>query len=365
MAFDRPTLSEIDSRIQADFKTRIDGATSLLRRSILKIQARVYAGACHLIYGYLQYEKDQLFITSADTDNLETHGSEYGVARKQPTKATGEAAVTGTTGKIIPAGTELISNNDTSYFVDDEVILASGAGTVSFTAEDYGEDSNNDGGIELYFVSPIAGVDSIATVATDGISGGLDEEDDEDYRARILTRKRRAPHGGAYFDYENWALEVPGVTRAWAIPEYYGVGTIGMAFVRDDDSSIIPSTDEMDEVRNYLVEHTDPLTGLTVGIPVGAEPGLIMIPLQAESLNFIVMVSPNNSTVQSEIEEKLSDLLLIKGGPGETLYLSDIDAAISSSATELAHKTIYPTDDIGTASNRVPILGTVTLQDYS
>lgn len=365
MPFDRPTLTEIDTRIQTDFKTRIDGATSLLRRSILKVQARVYAGACHLLYGYLQYQKDQLFVTTSDAENLELHGNEYGVSRKAPVQATGTATATGTSGTVIPDNTELISDNGASYFIDAEYTIATtGTVTIAFTAEDYGEASNDDSGILLYFVSPIAGVDSYVTVGITGIDGGLDEESDDDYRARVLTRKRRAPHGGAYFDYENWALEVSGVTRAWAIPEYYGVGTVGLAFVRDDDSSIIPSAAEMATVRAYLVEHTDPLTGLTVGIPVGAEPGLIMIELQEEALNFTVMVSPNSATVQSEIETKLTDLILTKGGPGQTIYMSDIDAAISASSSEAAHKTISPTDDLASATNRVPVLGTVTLQDY-
>lgn len=366
MPFDRPTLTEIDTRIQTDFKTRIDGATSLLRRSILKVQARVYAGACHLLYGYLQYQKDQLFITTSDTENLELHGNEYGVAKKDPVKATGTATATGTAGIAIPISSELISDNGTSYFTDAEYTIGlTGSVDVNFTAEDYGEAGNDDGGILLYFVSPIASVNSYVTVNSSGIDGGLDEEDDEAYRARILTRKRRAPHGGAYFDYENWALEISGNTRAWAIPEYYGVGTVGLAFVRDDDSSIIPSAAEMATTRAYLVEHTDPLTGLTVGIPVGAEPGLLMIELQEESLDFTLMVSPNNSTVKAEIESKLEDLILTKGGPGQTIYLSDIDAAISASATEVAHKTIYQTDDLASATNRVPVLGTVTLQDYA
>lgn len=365
MPFDRPTLSEIDTRIQTDFKTRIDGATSLLRRSILRIQARVYAGACHLIYGYLQYEKDQLFVTTADTDDLETHGSEYGVARKPPTRATGTGIATGTDGVSVPTNQPLISFSGELYHVADTYTIASGHAHISVVADSFGEIGNDDGGIELYFASPVVGIDSVITIDSSGITGGTDEEDDDDYRQRILARKRRAPHGGAEFDYTNWMLEVAGVTRSWTIPEYYGIGTVGCAFVRDDDSSIIPSEAEKETVRDYLIEHVDPLTGLTVGIPVGAEPGLIMIDLSEQSLDFTIMVSPNNATVQSEIETQLTDLLLTKGGPGQTLYLSDIDAAISSSSSETAHKTIYPTDDIGTATNRVPVLGTVTLQDYA
>lgn len=365
MPFERPTLSELDERIQTDFKTRIDGATSLLRRAVLKVQARVYAGACHLLYGYLQFEKNQLFITSADTDNLDIHGNEYGVARKAPVKASGTATATGTVGTIIPVGTELISSQDISYFTDEEATIgADGTCELAFTAGDYGEDTNDDAGIELYFVSPIAGVDSAVTVGLLGIAGGLDEEDDEAYRQRVLTRKRRAPHGGAYFDYENWALEVSGVTRAWAVPEYYGIGTVGLAFARDNDSSIIPSEAEKEEVREYLIEHIDSVTGLTQGIPVGAEPGLIMIDTSEQTLDFTIMCIPNTAAVKAQIEEKLADLILSKGGPGQTIYKSDIDVAISSAPLETAHKLVYPTDDIASASNKIPRLGTVTMQDY-
>ena len=50
MAFSRPTLQQIVDRIENDFKTRIDNAQSLLRRSVLKIMARVYAGTADLLY---------------------------------------------------------------------------------------------------------------------------------------------------------------------------------------------------------------------------------------------------------------------------------------------------------------------------
>lgn len=366
MAWERPTLTELDTRIQTDFKTRIDGASSLLRRSILKIQARVYAGACHLLYGYLQYQKDQIFVTTCDADNLELHGNEYGVAKRDPQKATGTAEATGTATKIIPAGTELISDSDLSYFVDESyTIPASGTIDIDFTAEDYGELYNDAGSITLYFVSPIAGVDSAVTVDVNGIDGGLDEEDTEDYRERVLARKRRAPAGGTLTDYKNWCLEVPGVTRAWAIDEYYGIGTVGIAFARDNDSSIIPSSAEKDEVLEYLYEHTDPTTGMTVGVPVGARPGVIMIDTELEELHFTLKIYPNNSTVQGEIEEKMEDLILKRGGPGVTIYESDQDAAISSAPSETAHKIMSPAADISTATNKIPVLGTITYQDYS
>jgi uncharacterized phage protein gp47/JayE len=366
MPFSRPTLQQIVDRIESDYKTRIDNAESLLRRSFLRISARVYAGAIHLVYGFLQFIKDQLFATTADAENLEVIGSEFGVSRKAAIKATGEATAGGTVGVSIPSGSILRSNAGELYTTDSDVSIGiGGTADVEFTAVVAGSDSNDSAGVTLTFISPISGINTTMTVDSNGITGGVDEETDAALRSRILSRKRLPPHGGAEFDYENWALEVSGVTRAWSFPEYQGMGTVGLAFVRDNDSNtIIPNETQRAEVRSYIVSHTDPLTGKTVGIPVTAEPGFFMLPVTLKSLDFTIKVIPNNATVKSEIESKLEDLILAQGGPGETIYLSEITTAIASSATETAHVIVSPTQDITCATNEVPVLGTVTLQDY-
>lgn len=366
MPFNRPTLQELDDRIQADFKNRIENSQSFLRRSVLKVMGRVYAGAIYLIYGFINYCKDQIFASTADAENLENHGSDFGISRKAADYASGEGEATGTAGKSIPSGSKLTNNSGYVYVTDSDVTIGvGGTADVPFTAEIGGSDSNDDAGISLTFITPIAGVNTTITVDSNGITGGIDEEDDEDLRDRILTRKRQPPHGGAEFDYENWALEVSGVTRAWSFPQYQGQGTIGLAFVRDDDSdSIIPNAEQMEEVREYIVEHTDPLTGVTVGIPATAEPGFTIITVSLESLDFSIGILPNTAAAKADVQEKIEDLILSKGGPGETIYLSDIQAAISSSALETASKILSPVIDIGIATNKIPVLGTITWSNY-
>lgn len=366
MPFSRPTLQQLDDRIQADFKNRIEDSQSFLRRSVLKVLGRVYAGAAYLMYGFINYVKDQIFASTADSENLENHGSDFGITRKAATYASGEGTAGGTVGKSIPAGTKLASNAGYVYVVDSDVTIgAGGTADVPFTAEIGGADSNDDAGISLSFITPIAGVNTTITVDSNGITGGVDEEDDDDLRDRVLTRKRQPPHGGAEFDYENWALEVSGVTRAWSFPQYQGQGTIGLAFVRDDDEdSIIPDADQRETVRDYIIEHTDPLTGVTVGIPATVEEGFYVIDVSLESLDFTISILPNTAAVQADVTSKLEDLILNKGGPGETIYLSDVSAAIASSALETAHKIDSPAVDIGIATNKIPVLGTITWDDY-
>jgi len=365
MPFTRPTLQQITDRIEADYKSRIDGAQSFTRRSVLKVTSRVYGAAVYLLYGFLNYIKDQPFATTADSEFLEIIGSEFGISRKAATKATGTGTATGTVGKSIPIATRLSSNAGQYYLIDAEYTIP-GAGSISvnFTAETAGDEGNDAGSVVLSYVTPIAGVDTTITATTAGISGGVDEESDNDFRGRILTRKRQPPHGGADFDYETWALEVSGVTRAWSFPQYMGHGTIGLAFVRDNDSTIIPNETEMATVRGYLEAHSDPLTGIEVGIPVTADPGFFMIDLSLLSVDFTIQLTPNTAAARADITLKLQDLILERGGPGETIYLSDVSAAISSSALEVAHRINSPLVDIGIAINRVPVLGTITWSTY-
>jgi uncharacterized phage protein gp47/JayE len=365
MPFVRNTLSQIISRIVSDFQTRITGATSLLRRSTLSVIARINAGQFHLLYEYLDYQARQLFVTTADEAGLEAHSSEYGITRKAAVAATGSGVTgTSTNGIVIPAGTELQSPNEQLYTTDADVTVAAGIATLAFTASVAGTDGNDDPGIVLSFVSPIAGVSTSVTVDADGIIEGTDEEIDTALRERVLTRKRQPPHGGADFDYETWALENSGVTRAWSFPLYQGLGTIGLAFVRDDDTDIIPSAAEMATVRAYIVEHEDPGTGKTVGCPVTAEPGLYMITLTPLVVNFSIDIYPNTAAVQASVQANIEDIIMQDGGPGETLFLSRIAEAISLADGEVRHRIDAPIVDTTASNTQIHQLGTITFGNY-
>lgn len=365
MAFTRPTLTAIITRMQNDVETRLDGIGKLLRRSVVKILIKALSGAIHLLYGFQKYMALQLFAATADTEYLEIIGEEYGVTRTEATAATGQAVATGTTGLTISAGTELQSDSGYTYTVDSAVTLVAGTGTISLTAAVKGADSNDDGSITLTFVSPITGINSTVTVDSDGLTGGADEETDSAYRDRILTRKRRPPHGGTEHDYVTWAKEISGVTRAWCFPQYQGNGTVGMAFVYDDRSSIVPTSDEIDDMEDYITEHSDPASGETIGIPVTAAPGFEVVTLTEKSVDFTITLEPNTTAVQTAVEEELEALILAEGGPGETIYISEIDEAISYAAGEVRHELSIPTADVSAGYTEVHVLGTVTFQSFS
>ena len=60
----------------------------------------------------------------------------------------------------------------------------------------------------------------------------------------------------------------------------------------------------------------------------------------------------------------MEDLILRDGGPGETLYLSRIDEAISLATGEEKHRLDVPVADVTASTGQVHVLGTITFGDY-
>jgi uncharacterized phage protein gp47/JayE len=69
-------------------------------------------------------------------------------------------------------------------------------------------------------------------------------ESKADYLARLLNRLRRPPAGGNDNDYEQWALKITNVTKAYCYPLAQGLGTVDLLILADKivTSSEVPSS---------------------------------------------------------------------------------------------------------------------------
>lgn len=347
----RPTLAELIKRAINALNGYLSGTDAALRRANTQALAKMHAGGVHGLYGYLAYIAQQIIYDTADTEYLERWASIWKIYRKAAEYASGSVVFTGTSGTVIPAGTELQRADEVVYTLDDDVTLAAGTGTGSVTASVAGDDGNADEDVILSFISAIEGVDTSATVDADGLTGGVDIESDDRLRARFLQRLQNPPHGGADFDYEFWALEISGVTRAWCISVQYGAGTVGVTFVCDDqESSIIPSAAKVAEVQAYIDTQRPVTADVTVYAPV------------AKSLDLTIQITPSTDAVKEAITAELEDLLLREGEPGGTILLSHINEAISIAAGETDHALVIPAADFTCSTGEIAILGTITWQ---
>ena len=70
MPWSRPTVTTIYERIVTGIESRLTGGVALLRRSVLRILSKVFAGEIHLNYGYIEFISKQLFPDTAETEWL-------------------------------------------------------------------------------------------------------------------------------------------------------------------------------------------------------------------------------------------------------------------------------------------------------
>lgn len=350
MAFNRPSLTELNERITNDIDSRAPGTEPRLRRSLFGILGRIVAGVIHGLYGYQEYKSKQYLPDTADEGHFPRHASIWKKPRKAAEYAIGNADVTGTNGSVIEAGSLWQRSDGVEYSVDEEVTITGGTATLALTAVDAGANGNASAGVTLTAVETIPGVDGQATVDVNGLTNGADIESLEAWRARVLSRIQRPPHGGAKHDYEAWALEVPGVTRAWVFPKELGDGTVTVRFVRDDDVSIIPDAAEIQAVQDYI----DTVRPVTADLTVVAPTPVV--------LDLTIELIPNNTTVQAAVEAEIEDLLRRESEPGGTILISHIREAISIAAGETDHTLVSPVADITHNTGEMAVMGTITWQ---
>lgn len=103
--------------------------------------------------------------------------------------------------------------------------------SLSVRSEEYGVNQDQAPNTPLTFATPIAGVSNIARVQQGSISGGTDQESDDDLRDRILFRYQNPV---SLFNENSIivrALEVPGVTRVFVEKPGTLVNTISVSSI--------------------------------------------------------------------------------------------------------------------------------------
>lgn len=348
MSFNRPTLSELIERARSDIEARLPGADSRLRHSVLDVLARTHAGAAAGLHGHLDWIARQILPDTADAEQLARHASIWGVARKAATPATGLVTVRGENGRFVPAGSELVRADGRRYRITADALIEAG-GTIDAAAEaiEAGAAGAMGAGQRLTFAVPIVGIQAQATVAAAGLGGAADEEADEDLRARLILRIQEQPSGGRASDYRGWALDVPGVTRAWVFPQWMGIGTVGVAFVMDGRPDIIPLPADVDDVQ-AAIDAVRPVTATAIVFA----PTPVEVPIS-------ISAAPADAATRAAIVAEIADLFARDAEPGGIIRLSRLSEAVSIAAGERYHRIERPTEDFIAPPGRLPVPGEV------
>jgi uncharacterized phage protein gp47/JayE len=312
-----PALQDVITAVESDISTRLPGGDSRLGVNVLSVLARAQAGVANGLYGYIAAVAGNIPYDTCDDQTLARWASIWGVPRKLPTAASGTVPATGsaTTSVDIPAGTLLSRSDGVQYQTTVDATLAAGSATLPITCLSVGSGTNLPVGQTLSFVTPIAGVNSTVTVAA-AVTGGNDAETVEVWRGRLIARVQSPPMGGALSDYVAWALQVAGVTRAWAYASWMGAGTVGVTFMTDDRTDPIPLAADVAAVQSYI----EPLR------PAGA--GVTYFAPTAQPLDLTIHLSPDSTALRSAVQANIQALITRECAPGSTLLLSHLEGAI-------------------------------------
>lgn len=368
MPFARSTLTALRNQAVEDITTSgVPGLDGLLRNAVLRVLAWVMAGLAYGVYGYVDWIARQAVPFTATDEFLYAWAALVGVYQKDSTPATGSAQFTGTAGLVLPLGTALTRQDAVPYTTTaDGTIDATGLLTVPIVAAVNGAATNCDPGIPIGIDTPIAGINGGGLTSTP-LVGGADQETQAEFRSRMLFEYANPPQGGSSADYIEWALEVPGCTRAWVQPggltgslQVYPMfdeanaahggfpqGTDGVA---SDETRAAPATGDQLIVADAIWP-VQPVTALVfVAAPVP-----LPIDITLGSLD------PLTTEIEAAITASLIDAFLIIGEVSGTVYPSQLYAAISSTPGVNRFDIITPTAPIIAPAGALPIMGTLSV----
>lgn len=259
MSFPIPTLRSLLQRARNSFRSNLPGTDAWIWPSNIYVVAKVVGGLVYMVFERLQWIDKQRFVSTAtDLNQLQLAGAELGINLKGASAAQGHVNVTANYPFTVPIGTQFLRSDGVIY-----------AATLSVSATQYsvlpyvavpvvctttGAVGNALAGTPLS--TSLANTDGSTlapVVDANGLGSGADTETFESLQTRILLRKRQPPAGGSPTDYQRWALEVPGVTRAYVAGKAFGPGTVAVWFFMDDTyPSGIPQASDVAVVQAHI-----------------------------------------------------------------------------------------------------------------
>lgn len=361
MAFPIRSLDEISASVRGAMRQYLPGTDASLKQNVLRVIGKVVALLAHEYELRLQWIFRQLYLTTATSEAIiRLHAAEYRILRKPASAASGEITGTAQANATYPAGVRFISAGVTYLTSTAFTANAVGNFSASVQAETSGALTNRDASAELLLADPALypTLPEKAIVATAGLGGGADIEAIEDLRARALKRKASPPQGGTLPDYENWALEVPGVVSAWAANFSGGFGAVGVWILFDGRLNGIPQPGDLAAVDAYI-ESLRLVRARYYTVAPRPKP-----------VDHTIALSPDTAAMRAAVTDALTafydatrkETRLRPGLPDDpfTLPLAWLSEVISTVPGETSHILTAPAAGPVFQPGELPVLGAIT-----
>ena len=320
---------------------------------------RLYATAAQLesLYIYNDWVKDQCFPQTARGEYLDYHAEMRGMEREKAINSTGYvkffAARPVDQEVEVPAGVITLTASGMRFVtMQSEVIPVGGTYCqVLSKSVEKGSEGNVDANTIVYMSQPPIGI--VSCVNELGFTGGRDDEDDESLRARILNNYRSLPNGANKAFYEKEALEVSGVSAVKVVPRSRGIGTVDVIVAGTEG---IPSNATVRTVKAKL----DDLREICVDIDVYApSPVTVNISLKID-IESGYSFNVTNIRVARALSDYFDGSLL-----GKNVLLAKLGSIVYSVEGVKNYTFLTPSQDVTVRDDELPILGSLTIAEWT
>ena len=346
------TYQEILERMNETF-TQMSGQEPD-RASDIGIRIKLLAGEIYSMTSEIEYLKKQMFPNTATGEKLDLHAQQRGLERIKGNKAQGTVIFTLDVpleyDLVIPAGTICTTGDGSlNYITKQETVINRGSSHawVSSEAENSGIRYNIGSGkvntIVTYFSVGIRINNST------GFTGGTDDENDEQLRARLVESYRNTSDGANAAYYERLAMSIDGVQSAKACPD---PGEAGSGIITIAGRGEVPTVETYGQV-SALLNSRKPLgvnfvinrcTTVTANISVSIQ--------VKEGCQF--------NDVRTAAENSITNYFLDLG-IGENVLLAGIGKALLETDGVENYSFAQGSADIDVADSCLAVLGTLTV----
>ena len=345
------TLEEIYQGLAAEFQAR----TGKTAGSSSELAVRFYAVAAQIYSLYVQGEwtRRQCFPQTATGEDLDKHAQLRGVTRRQAAKATGTVRFYVSEPQEIqteiPEGTVCMTAAGVRFLTTRTVTVEAEAqyADAPVIADEAGA-AGNVGANAIVFMS-LPPLRIVACANPEPLTNGLDEEGDEELRARVMATYQRLANGANNAFYRQAAMSFDEVTAVTVLPRYNGVGTVGVVPAAQGG---MPSEKLLEEMQAYFDQVREIACKVTVLAPTEETVDL--------ELKLWAKADRDFNTVKEAVEQALTDWF---NGErlGQPLLRAQLTSLVFGVDGVANCEFLQPKADLPLNSRTLPVLNSVKL----
>ena len=245
------TLEEIYQGLAAEFQAR----TGRTAGGSSELAVRFYAVAAQIYSLYVQGEwtRRQCFPQTAQGEDLDKHAKLRGIARRQAARATGTVrfyvSQPQETETEIPERTVCMTAAGVRFLTTQAVRVEAGAlyAEAPVTADEAGAAGHVGANAIVFMALPPVRI--VACANPEPLTNGLDQEGDEELRARVLATYQRLANGANNAFYRQAAMSFDEVAAVTVLPKNRGVGTVDVVPAAQGG---VPGKELLEEMQAYF-----------------------------------------------------------------------------------------------------------------